>query len=263
MSVSILLLAGARAGSDPLCESHGVASKALIPVCGTPMIDYVLEALVQSAVGTAPIWISGLPIGAIIKNTKPSLAALLSNLHQASAGDSPAAAVMHAASEGLTPPFLITTCDHPLLTAEIIDTFLEKANETQADIAVGLASRRVIEEAHPNVSRTYLKLAEGQYSGCNLFFVRSKLGLEGVKFWQSAEQDRKKPLKLARRFGIFTLLRMVIMPLGLEAAFAHASKKIGAHVAPVLLPFADASVDVDKESDLELVTRVLEARPNK
>lgn len=260
MSVSILLLAGSRGGADPLCDSHGVASKALIPICGVQMIDYVLEALSDSALGSAPIWISGLPVDTIRKNAKPSLATTLSNLRQAAAGDGPAAGVMRAASGGLVPPFLITTCDHPLLTAEILDTFVDEALATRADIAVGIASRQVIEAAHPEVSRTYLKLSDGQYSGCNLFLVRTPLGLEGVRFWQSVEQDRKKPLKLARRFGIFTLLRMIIRPMGLEAAFSHASKKIGARIVPVLLPFADASVDVDKPSDLELVTRVLAVR---
>jgi len=260
MSVSILLLAGSRGSADPLCASHGVASKALIRICGVQMIDYVFEALGQSAIGAAPIWISGLPVDVIKKNAKPSLAAMLSNLRQAAASDGPAAGVMRAASGGLTPPFLITTCDHPLLTADILDTFVDKALATPADIAVGLASRQVIETVHPGVSRTYLKFSDGQYSGCNLFLVRTQLGLKGVQFWQSVEQDRKKPLKLARRFGIFTLLRMMIRPMGLEAAFSHASKRIGARVAPVVLPFADASVDVDKPSDLELVTRVLAVR---
>lgn len=260
MSVSILLLAGSRGKSDPLCELHGVASKALIPICGVQMIDYVLDALGRSTIGSAPIWISGLPVDAIRKNAKPSLAGTMSKLRQAPAGDGPASGVVRAARDGLSPPFLITTCDHPLLTAEIVDTFLEEAAATEADIAVGVASRQIIEAAYPSVSRTYLKLSDGQYSGCNLFFVRTKMGLEGAKFWQSVERDRKKPLKLARRFGILTLLRMAIHPMGLDAAFSHASRKIGARIVPVQLPFADASVDVDKASDLELVTRVLAAR---
>jgi GTP:adenosylcobinamide-phosphate guanylyltransferase len=260
MSVSILLLAGSRGGSDPLCASHGVASKALIPICGVQMIDYVFEALRRSAIGSAPIWISGLPVDVIRKNAKPNVAAMLSDVRQAAAGDGPAAGVLRAASGGLVPPFLITTCDHPLLSADILDTFVDKALATKADIAVGLASRQVIEAVYPNVDRTYLKFSDGQYSGCNLFLVRTQLGLKGVQFWLSVEQDRKNPLKLALRFGIFSLLRMIIKPMGLDAAFSHASKRIGARIVPVLLPFADASVDVDKPSDLELVTSVVAVR---
>ena len=260
MSASILLLAGSRTGSDPLCEAHGVESKALIRICGVQMIDYVLEAIRQSTVGSASIWISGLPIEAVAKNANPNISAMLSDARQAPPGDSPAAGVMRAASEGLTPPFIITTCDHPLLTADILDTFVEKALATDADIAVGLASRQLIEAVYPNVSRTYLKLSDGQYSGCNLFFVRTAEGLKGIQFWQSAEQDRKKPLKIAWRFGIFALLRMMIRQIGLDAVFSHASRKIGARIVPVLLPFANAAVDVDKESDLDLVTKLTAVR---
>jgi GTP:adenosylcobinamide-phosphate guanylyltransferase len=263
MSVSVLLLAGSRGGPDPLCDLHGVASKALIPICGVQMIDYVLEALGRSTIGAAPIWISGLPIDAIGKNAKPSLAGTVSNLRQAPAGDGPASGVMRAADAGLSPPFLITTCDHPLLNSDILDSFMEKARGNEADIAVGLASRETIEAAHPEVRRTYLKFSDGQYSGCNLFYVRTKMGLEVVKFWQSVERDRKKPLRLARRFGVFALLRMVLWPMGIDAAFAYASKKMGVRVTSVRLPFADASVDVDKVSDLELVTRLLETRQKK
>jgi hypothetical protein len=185
---------------------------------------------------------------------------MLSRANQAAPGGGPAAAVMRAASGGLAPPFLITTCDHPLLTAEIIDTFVDKALAANADIAVGLASRQVVEAAYPDVGRTYLKLSDGQYSGCNLFLVRTRQGLEGVQFWQSVEQDRKKPLKIAFRFGIFALLRMLLRQIGLEAVFAHVSRKIGSRITPVLLPFADAAVDVDKVSDLALVTHVLAVR---
>ena len=109
MSVSILLLAGSRGSADPLCAAHGVASKALIRICGVQMIDYVFEALGQSAIGAVPIWISGLPVDVIKKNAKPSLAAMLSNLRQAAAGDGPAAGVMRAASGGLAPPFLASS----------------------------------------------------------------------------------------------------------------------------------------------------------
>ncbi|MCA9510732.1 MAG: hypothetical protein KC560_08525, partial [Myxococcales bacterium] len=48
--------------------------------------------------------------------------------------------------------------------------------------------------------------------------------------------------------------------LSLEAAFARASRAIGAEAAPVVLPFADAAVDVDTPADLALVERVIGER---
>ena len=45
--------------------------------------------------------------------------------------------------------------------------------------------------------------------------------------------------------------------LSLEQAFAHVSGKLGAQIQPVMLPYAEAAVDVDKPEDKELVERIL------
>ena len=44
-SVTAIILAGSRPGSDPLLAGTGLASKALLPVGGQPMLAHVLEAL--------------------------------------------------------------------------------------------------------------------------------------------------------------------------------------------------------------------------
>jgi hypothetical protein len=48
--------------------------------------------------------------------------------------------------------------------------------------------------------------------------------------------------------------------LTLGGAFEAVSKKLGITAAPVLLPFAEAAIDVDKPSDLALVEEILAAR---
>jgi len=59
MSVSVLILAGQREGViDPLCAAAGVERKAIIPINGKPMIDYVLDAL-SAAKLKFPFHVSG------------------------------------------------------------------------------------------------------------------------------------------------------------------------------------------------------------
>jgi hypothetical protein len=48
--------------------------------------------------------------------------------------------------------------------------------------------------------------------------------------------------------------------LNLDSAFAIASRRLGLEARPILLPFAEAAVDVDKPEDKELAERVLNAR---
>jgi len=142
----------------------------------------------------------------------------------------------------------------------MIEIFLEESFACDGDFSVGLASRPVIEASYPDVKRTYIKLGGDGYSGCNLFLAMNDAGCKAVKFWRDVAQDRKRPLKVAYRFGYGALLRILTGRLGLKSAFAHGSKRVGAEIHPVVIPFAEAAIDVDKLSDLALVTEILENR---
>jgi molybdopterin-guanine dinucleotide biosynthesis protein A len=243
----VLILAGQRAGVvDPLCEQAGIERKALLPIHARPMIQYVLDALGASALTHKPFWISGLDKGLI----DPAL-------HQSPSAAGPASSVVVAAEADLPYPFLVTTCDHPLLTTQMVDTFLQNSEKSGADFTLGLADKTVIQPAYPHVKRTYLNFKNKSVSGCNLFYVRNEQGLGAIRFWQGAQNDRKKPIKLARRMGFGLLLKYITGRLTLEGAFEQASAKLSLKAVPILLPFAEAAIDVDKPSDLDLVTSIL------
>ncbi len=248
--VSVLILAGQRAGVvDPLLVDAGVEWKALLPILDVPMTDYVMAALDASAGLNTPYWVSGLDKNLI--NPK---------LNQSPSEAGPASSVVVAAQAGLPYPFMVTTCDHPLLTADMVDHFLCESQASGADFTLGLAVKNVIQPAYPHVKRTYLKFKDQHVSGCNLFYIRNEKGLEAIKFWRAAQHDRKKPVKLARRLGIGMLLKYITGGLTLNLAFRHASKSLNINAKPIVLPFAEAAIDVDKPSDLTLVTEILSKR---
>jgi hypothetical protein len=78
-----------------------------------------------------------------------------------------------------------------------------------------------------------------------------------VVFWRRVEEERKRPWRLVRAFGWRTLLAYLLGRLTLDAAAARASAVIGARVAAIALPFAEAAIDDDKPADLELVETIL------
>ncbi len=253
--VSVLILAGQRQGvADPLLADVGVSWKALLPIHGKPMIDYVLAALDGSSGVARPYWVSGLDKN-LINET----------LNQSPSQGGPASSVVVAAKAGLPYPFMVTTCDHPLLTPDMVNCFLHESQASGADFTLGLATKDIIQPAYPHVKRTYLKFKatdhqSGHVSGCNLFFVRNAKGLEAIKFWRTAQHDRKRPLKLARRLGFGMLLKYLSGRLTLDTAFEYASKSLKINAKPVILPFAEAAIDVDKPSDLDLVCEILNGR---
>jgi len=245
MSVSVLILAGQRDGVvDQLCEQAGIARKAVIPINGRPMIDYVLEALESAGLKT-PYHVSGFD------------AAYDKRLLQSPSGAGPADSAATALKSGIMLPCIMTTADHPLLSETMLIHFLKHSEQTEADFCVGLAEKKIIQPAYPNVKRTYLKFSDRSVSGCNLFYIKNEKGLKAIEFWKQAQHLRKQPLKLARRLGWGVLLSYLFGRLSLEGAFDYASKTLGIAAKPVLIPIAEAAIDVDKPSDKVLVEAIL------
>lgn len=244
MVTGVLILAGQRDGvADPLCEAADVSHKAEILVAGVPMLSRVTEAL--AAAHMPKPYISGYSG---------------SNLETVPNGAGPADSVILGLEKIDQFPCLVTTCDHPLLTREMIEAFIAGAELTGADLCVGLASEEVIRPAYPTTARTYLRFSDHAVSGCNLFYIANREGLKGIEFWRSVQHLRKNPLKLARKVGVGIGVKFAAGRLSLDGAFDYAGQRIGISAAPVLLPFAEAAIDVDNPSDLVLVEAILAER---
>ena len=105
-------------------------------------------------------------------------------------------------------PILLTTADHPLLTAQMIDSFIAGSMAAPADLTVGLASAETILAAYPDASRTFLRFGDDRVSGCNLFGTpQRKRPSRRIDFWHYLEPLRKKPWRLLAAFGPVALLR--------------------------------------------------------
>jgi GTP:adenosylcobinamide-phosphate guanylyltransferase len=190
----------------------------------------------------------------------PGLASMLAagELALTTSESSPSRSVLSGLRElGEHRPILVTTSDHALLRREMVEHFLAAAEASQADVAVGLVPATLIRARFPDVKRTYLRFRGESYSGANLFCLRGAQAARAVEFWKRVESQRKHPWRMIGAFGLGTLLLFALGRLDLESAFARASRVTGARLHAVELPFAEAAVDVDKLSDLELVNEVL------
>lgn len=243
---SALVLAGSRPGGDPLARQLGVPAKALIDVGGQPMLARVVAAL--RAAGADPIAVSA---------SDPQVIALAKALGctalPAEAGPSESAA---AGFRNLGAPMLLTTADHALLQPEWVRDFLDR-QRPEADVGVLLARRQAIEQAAPGSRRTYLRFADGAWSGCNLFFLATPRAGEALALWRQVEADRKRPWRIVRKLGPLLLLRYLLGRLSLTDGLAHLGARAGLVVEAVESPFGLAAVDVDKMDDLTLVRRLI------
>lgn len=254
-----LILAGNRREGDSVATLTGVSHKALAPINGVPMLLRLYRTLRNSS-GVVDIHVC-IDDSALLESI-PELAAAHASgrLKIISPAESPAASLAKAlAVIGLESPLLTTTADHPLLTPEMVAHMLDHA-PAGADLCVGLAEAQTVTAVYPDAIRTFYRFGGRRFSGCNLFLACGDGAGKVAAYWQQMERYRKRPLRLVWEIGPLALARMLLGLLTLDGAFEHISRLTGARIKPVLLPFAEAPIDVDKPSDYELVSEILRRR---
>lgn len=254
-----LVLAGSRGVADPVAQAAGVAHKALAVVGGRPMLLRVLDSLRASpSVGRIVLAVQDRAIVEALPDVAAAVAGGEITLTPTQA--SPASTI-EAAIRNLPDafPLLVITSDLALLTADVVESFV-RGVPPDADIAVCLTTRAAIERKYPGSARTYFELGGEGYKACNLFAFARPEAARAVAFWVQMERHRKRPWRIALRIGLWPLLRYAVGRLDLDAAFRELSRLTGVRGAPVVLPQAEAAIDVDKPSDLAQVEQILSRR---
>jgi GTP:adenosylcobinamide-phosphate guanylyltransferase len=241
-----LILAGSRGGVDPLAASAGVAHKALIVLEGETLLARVARALTEAGASEIAVSVSDEAVATHARSL---------GLRVLNAAAGPSLSVRQGIG-ALGTPLLVTTADHALLQPEWITRF-RADTPAGADVAALLARQDVIEAAAPGTKRTYLRFADGAWSGCNLFQFTSARSVAALDLWAQVEADRKRPWRIVRRLGMGTLLHYLLGRLTLVQAVAHLGRLAGLDAAAVASPFGLAAVDVDKPEDLDLVRRLV------
>ena len=259
--LTALVLAGTRAGGDPLAEYAGVSHKALIEVGGRTMVERVVEALAASAEIERIVVAIERPelLAGLAGLAPPRCAKPLETMPTEPGGPS---ATVAAALRVLGVPLLVTTADNALLETAWLSEFLA-AIPAEVDLAAALARRDAVEAAAPDTRRTWLRFADGDHSGCNLFLLARPKAANAIAFWQTLEGERKRPLRMVRRLGWTFALRYAVGRLTMAAAAARLGELAGggARFAIVALRDGRAAIDVDKPDDLDLVRRLVAAAP--
>jgi CTP:molybdopterin cytidylyltransferase MocA len=249
MTPAALILAGSRPGAgDPVADYAGVPHKALIELAGTTLLARVTAAL--RGAGFDRIAVSADHPAVIAEAQRLSLRVI-----------APATGPSGSVAAGLAAlgaPLLVTTADHALLRPEWVTRFVADV-PPGSDAAVLLARRDVVEAAAPGTRRTWLRFADGDWSGCNLFMLATDHAARAIGLWSQVEADRKRPWRIVRRLGPGLLVRYLLGRLSLAAALRHLGARADIRAVAVASPFGLAAIDVDKPADLDLARTIAAA----
>ncbi len=250
-----IILAGQRPGPDPLAQHFGQDWKALVPIRGVPMVTHVVRTL-QSVPEIRRIIVLAQEPGVLEAAVR-----MAGDADILTSGSGISTSILnHAGTSNAPWPVLVTTADHPLLTHAMVRDFLADVAAGAADVAIGMVERATMLAAYPDNRRTWLRFADGHWSGANLFALRSDRARAALLLWAEAEQDRKKAWKLFLNFGPWLALRAITRTIGLKSALRKAGRRLGLNAQLVDMRSAEAAIDVDKPSDHALAEQILAAR---
>jgi molybdopterin-guanine dinucleotide biosynthesis protein A len=255
---SAVVLAGERPGGSKFSQELGLPAGVLVDVDGKTALERVIGALEAS----------GQVHGGVLCGPAADLYSRHDAFRNTLAGSSfswiePRSGPSMSALAGIEAigrfPVLLTAGDHALLTPVLVDYFLTRAAEHDADVVFGLTPYELVRTAYPGSRRTVLRFRGEAFCGSNLFAVLNAAGMAGPRFWSELEADRKKPWRMARRLGWGMLLRYLARSLTLEQALERLSRAMGCRVACVRMNDPRAAVDVDSVADRDLAERILRA----
>lgn len=243
-----LVLGGGDPG-DSFAAAHGVSVKALIPIAGEPMAQWVLEALrLSGRIGTvayvgpltpameALVDIRVTDRGSLIANLEAGIEAL---------GDH------HAAGQRV----LVATADIPMLSAQMVADLLDGAPD--APLVYPIVNKDTAQAAYPEVKRTYARLKDGTFTGGNIFLLDPALVGQFLPRLRAILAARKAPLRLAAMIGPSVLLKLLIGRLTVAELESKVSQLLHVSARGYITPHAAIGTDVDKESDLALAQHIL------
>lgn len=228
-----------------------MSTKALLPIRGKPMLSYPLAALLASeAVGRV----------IVCGQDSDGLAAAIADMPGVDfqVSEASIARTIERLSRDLGGPLLVTTADHVLLTAEMIEHFLSGARGH--DLAIGMVEQRVLRRAGLDSRRTWLKFRSGNWSGANLFWLGGAECIPLVRFWADIEQERKKGRRIISAFGPALALSAALRLGDVHSLVARAGRRFGLDAKVVAMPQAEACIDADKPADLILIDQLLDSR---
>ncbi len=253
-----LVLAASRGNLDPLAKAGGVSHKCFIDIAGQPMLRRVVAAVMAS--GRIDRTIVAIEPDSI-SEARQILADLpgAEKIEFVASRENIGSSVAAVATPDLL-PLVITTGDNALHTPELVRYFCDALDEVSEDGAIGLTPADFVLAKYPEGNRAFHRFRDGAFSSCNLYALLTSKALEAPRVFNSGGQFGKKPRRLIGAFGLLAFLLYKSRLFSLRTILKALSRTIGVRTAPVLIPFAEGPIDVDRMQDWELANRIIRER---
>ncbi len=241
---NLIILAGGH--QQALQDVTGIPNKALIPIHGKPMIEWVLDAF-RGTGRIANIVVAG----SSQLDHHPCMSGVRKRIHSgASALESVINAVGYtkarlSADSDTQAGYLISFCDAVFLTPSVINAMINRIESSDADIGLHYVERETYVAANLPAERTFIPIDGKQYTGTTLYYVRQfRDALSVLMQLVQSRRHRKSPEALLKTLGCHGM--------SLPEIERHLSTTLSSNLRLFISEHPEAGMDVDKPVDLEL-----------
>jgi GTP:adenosylcobinamide-phosphate guanylyltransferase len=248
---AVVMAAGVPREGEPLYPLTRGLSKALLPVAGKSMLQWVLEALAAAR-----------SIGRVVVVGPRTDLPFPRELHYLEGGGDYLANLRAGARRLLeldpgVERLLVVSADIPALTSEHVDWIVSQAQAGDHDLCYCVIDRRAMEAAFPGCRRTFYRFRDREVCGGDLAVVRTSIFAGDSRIWQKLTEARKSRWRTAAAIGPVVLLRFLLGRLSIDEVVRVASRRLGIRGRALDCPFPEAGMDVDKPFQRDLVEEAL------
>jgi CTP:molybdopterin cytidylyltransferase MocA len=244
---------------DPLAAIFPArSSKALLPIAGRPMVQWVLDAVAASRLITR-VFICGLRPEHDLRCGDKAVhyldreAGIVESVLAGCRAIQDAAPTMDRA--------LWVAGDLPLVRAEMLDWFAEQVQRVDYDFYFPVIEQHLMHRRFPGAARTTVRLKDRAVCIGDVYGGNTRAALDDVHpFWSGLTSIRKSPLRIAARVGAWPLLLFATRQMTTPMALRLARERFGLNATLVECPWAELGMDVDRPLHFDLVSKELAER---
>jgi CTP:molybdopterin cytidylyltransferase MocA len=254
---AVVTAGGVPQPGEPLYPLTQGSSKALLPIGGRPMVQWVLDAL-SGAGCIRRVVVVGLEPGSAGLTCDKTLG-FVSN-QGSMIGNVEAGVRWLLGQDAATRHALIVSSDIPTITPEMVDWNISTSLQTDHEAYYSFISQQDMERRFPHSKRSYFTLKEGRFCGGDMNLLQTALVNSYHPAWRTIVEARKNVFKQARLVGLGTLARLATGRMTIPGAERVVLKRLGVRGRVLLCPYAEAGMDIDKPRQYEMLKAELEAR---
>jgi GTP:adenosylcobinamide-phosphate guanylyltransferase len=253
---AIILAGGVPQPDETLYPFTQGLPKALVDICGKPMVQWVLDAI-EKAETIDQVVVVGLSAESNLKSTKikeytENRGSILMNIR--------AGVEVVQKFHPQTRHVAIVSADIPGIVPEQVNWVVNTAMQSDQDVYYNVIERKVMEQRFPGSKRSYTRLKDLEVCGGDLNIVRASAVTGEDALWDRIIAARKNVFKQAALIGYDTLFLLLFRQITLAGAVSMVTKRIHLTGRALVCPYAEVGMDVDKPFQLEIMRTELNKR---